>query len=173
MGLTIFTIILALFIAEITFLSTKEHKLLPTSKEDINFSTITFEGIKGYHIDKEGISEHIIASQARKFADHDELDDVQLSFEEENLTHHIQAVKANLKDGIFTLQEKVVYTNNQPIELKSEELFYYTKSKILKSPSSFEMTSSQGTMHGDNFVYEMQKKQITGTKMHYTFEVTE
>ncbi len=173
MGLKIFTIILILFIAEITFLSTKEPKVLKTSTKDINYSTIEFTQLQGASIDKNGISRHISASKALKFKTHDALYDINTTFEQKGVTHHLQAQKMHHRENMLTLTGKVLYENNQSLHLKSEKLEYNVKTKILKSPSTFKLTSNQGIMIGERFRYDMNKQKIQGEKMQYRFEVDE
>ncbi len=173
MGLKIFSIILILFIAEITFLSTKKPKELKVSKKDINYSTIEFRGLQGCSIDKTGISQRITASRARKFKTHDELYDLNTTFIENNISHRLTAKRAHFKDDIFRLTKEVYYENNQSMQIKSEELEYNTKTKIAESKTPFTLTSKQGEMHGDTFVYDMQHGKIAGKKMQYNFEVKE
>ncbi len=173
MGLKIFTIILILFIAEITFLSTKEPKVLNVSKEDINYSTIKFIGLQGASIDANGISERIVASKALKFKTHDELYDLNTTFHKEGVSHTLIASQARYQNELLFLKGDVTYENNQSLHIKSEELEYNVKTKIVTSPSAFRLTSNKGIMIGDSFVYDMNNTSIKGEKMHYNFEVNE
>ena len=173
MGLKIFTIILLLFIAEITFLSTKEPKTLQSSKKDISYATIAFKGVQGYSIDANGISEQLVASEALKYQYHDELYDINTTFHEGNLTHHLTAKQARHENGIFHLRGEVLYENNQSMQIKSEELEYNTHTKMLKSPSAFVLRSRQGDMCGDTFVLNTQKHAMKSKGIHYTLEVDE
>jgi len=173
MGLKIFSIILILFIAEITFLSTKKPKELKISKEDINYSTIEFTGVQGCSIDKDGISERIIASRARKYKTYDALDDLNTSFIQNGLSHTLTAKNARLQNGTLHLTREVHYENNQSLRIKSEELEYNTKTKIAQSQTPFILTSKQGDMTGDSFVYDMQNGVIKSQHIQYNFEVKE
>ncbi len=173
MGLKIFTILLILFIAEITFLSTKEPKVLKTSKKDINYSTIEFTGLQGCSIDEDGISERIVASKALKFKTHDELYDLNTSFQKKDITHHLSALQARYKNDHLYLKGNVLYENNQSLHIKSEELEYNVKTKIVKGSSAFTLTSNKGIMIGDSFEYDMNNEALKGEKMHYQFEVKE
>jgi len=172
-GLKIFTIILILFIAEITFLSTKEPKILNISKEDINYSTIEFSGLQGCSINEEGVSERLVASKVLKFKTHDELYDLNTTFHEDGVIHTLSAAKAHYQNTLLTLKGDVAYENNQSLHIKSEELEYNVKTKIVTSPSAFRLTSNKGIMIGDSFVYDMNNSSIKGEKMHYNFEVNE
>jgi LPS export ABC transporter protein LptC len=173
MGLKIFSIFLILFIAEITFLSTKKPKELKISKKDINYSTIEFRGLQGCSIDKTGISERITASRALKFKTHDELYDLNTTFIEENITHKLTAKRAYYQNNIFRLTKEVNYENNQSMQIKSEELEYNTKTKIAESKTPFILTSKQGEMHGKTFIYDMKQGKIEGEQIQYNFEVKE
>ena len=173
MGLKIFSIILILFIAEITFLSTKEPKILKVSKKDINYSTIKFTTLQGCTIQKEGISQRIRASKALKFKTYDELYDLNTSFLEQGIRHTLIAKKARYQDDILYLTGDVLYENNQSLHIKSKELEYNVKTKIAKSPVAFTLSSNQGIMIGDSFVYDMKNGALKGEKMHYSFEVNE
>ena len=173
MGLKIFTIILILFVAEITFLSTKEPKKLSSFKKDINYSTIEFTKIKGITITKKGITEKITASKVLKFKTHDELYNISASFQENNISHTLQAKKATYKNGYLTLSEDVHYENNQSLQIKSQELEYNTKTKIATSPGAFTMYSDKGVAHGDTFVYDIKTNRLKGQKLRYSFEVDE
>jgi len=173
MGLKIFSIILILFIAEITFLSTKKPKELKVSTEDINYSTIEFTGLQGCSIDKTGISERIVASHARKYKDHDELDNLNTTFIQNGLSHTLTAKSARLQNDILHLTKEVHYENNQSLRIKSEELEYNTKTKIAQSHTPFTLTSKQGNMQGDRFIYDMRHGKIESKQIHYNFEVDE
>jgi len=172
-GLKIFTIILILFIAEITFLSTKEPKLLKISKEDINYSTIKFTKLQGATITENGISERIVASKALKFKTYDELYDLNTTFHKKGVSHAICAAHARYEDAILFLKGNVLYENNQSLHIKSEELEYNVKTKIVKSPSAFKLTSDRGIMIGNSFEYDMEHDALKGGSMHYNFEVNE
>jgi LPS export ABC transporter protein LptC len=172
-GLKLFSIILILFIAEITFLSTKEPKILKVTKEDINYSTIKFTKLQGCRIDNEGISQRISASQARKFKTYDELYDLNTSFQNKNVEHTLIAKKARFQNDILYLKGDVLYENNQTTHIKSEELEYNVKTKIVKSPVAFTLTSNKGIMRGKSFTYDMKNGALEGEGMHYSFEVDE
>ena len=173
MGLKIFAIILILFIAEITFLSTKEPKTLHVSKEDINYSTIEFIGLQGCSIDKEGISARIVAAKAFKFKTHDEIYDLNTSFHHQNTLHTLVANHARYQNALLLLNGNVLYENNQSLHIKSEELEYNIKTKVVKSPTDFALHSNKGIMIGSHFVYDMQEQLLQGGKMRYNFEVEE
>jgi len=172
-GLKIFAIILILFIAEITFLSTKEPKVLKISKEDINYSTIEFTALQGCTINQEGISQRISATKARKFKTYDTLDDINATFQQNGIQHTLKAKKGRFVGDILTLTQDVLYENNQSLHIKTQKLEYNVKTKIAQSPSTFTLTSNKGIMIGDGFVYDMKNGTLKGQKMHYNFEADE
>lgn len=170
MGLKIFAVILILFIAEITFLSNKKPKSLHLSKEDINYSRVTFTDIKSVHITQDGISQQLLASKAYKYPAYEELLDLNASFVEKNIKHRLLANKATHKEEVFYLKGGAIYENNQSLRIKSEELEYNTATKVAQSPLTFSLFSKQGDMQGDSFVYDTIKGHVTGKKIDYTFE---
>ncbi len=173
MGLKIFAIILLLFAAEITFLSTKQPKDLRVSTNDINYTTVAFYGLKGCKIDANGISEHLEASKALKFKTYDELYDLNTTFVKKDITHTLIAQKARYQNERLYLSGDVRYDNNKSMRIKSRELEYNTITKIVKSPVPFTLTSAKGTMVGDSFIYDMTNGKIKGEKMHYRLEVND
>jgi len=162
-----------LFVAEITFLSTKEPKHIKLSKKDINYSTIEFTALQGSSIDKNGISETIKALKALKFKTHDELYEFNTTFQQKGVTHTLSSSKARYENDKLFLSGDVHYENNQSMQIKSKELEYNVNTKIAKSLSPFTLRSSKGNMVGDSFVYDMTNNTIEGEKMQYRFEVDE
>jgi LPS export ABC transporter protein LptC len=173
MALKIFTIILALFVAELTFLATKKPKELNHKKKQIITSDIEFTNLSGANIDKFGVKNHINAKKAIKFATYNEMYDIDASFSEKNLTHNIKAKKAIYKDEYLTFENNVIYENNQSLYIKTQNLEYNTKTEVASSSKAFILTSKESTMRGEGFVYDMKNKNLKGTKLHYTQEVDE
>lgn len=173
MGLKIFAIILILFIAEITFLSTKEPKVLKVSKKDINYATIEFTALQGCTINQDGITQRIAAAKAQKFKTYETLRDVNASFQQNGILHTLKAKKGHFEGDILSLTQNVLYENNQSLHIKTQKLEYNIKTKVAKSPDTFALTSNQGIMIGDSFVYDMKNGTLEGQKMHYNFEADE
>jgi len=173
MALKIFTIIMVLFVAELTFLATKEPKKLKTNKKEIVTSDIEFRNLSGASVDEYGLKNSIKAKKAIKFKTHDELFDIDAAFADEGLTHSIKAKKAIYENNHLTFENDVFYENNQSLTIKTQNLEYNTKTEVASSSKAFILTSKESTMRGEGFVYDMKNKNLKGTKLHYTQEVDE
>ncbi len=173
MALKLFTILLALFVAEITFLAFKEPKTISTKKDTLNHSTIKFTNIQSYSIDKNGIQNSIKASKALKFTQHDEIYDINISYKNDNREDQISAKKAIYTNGIFYLTQNVFYENNLSISLKSEELEYDSKNRVARSNLPFKFYNKQGNMIGEGFRYDIQNQIFKSNKVKFEIEYKE
>jgi LPS export ABC transporter protein LptC len=173
MALKIFTIIMVLFVAELTFLATKEPKKLKTEQKEIVTSDIEFNNLSGASIDENGLKNSIKAKKAIKFKTHDELFGIDASFTDEGLTHSIKAKKAIYQNNNITFENDVFYENNQSLTIKTQNLEYNTKKEVASSSKPFILTSKESIMSGDSFIYDMKNKNLKGTKLHYIQEVDE
>ncbi len=173
MALKFFTILLVLFVAEITFLALKEPKIISSTKEKLNHSTIKFTDIDSYLINKDGIQSSIKASKALKFSHHDEVYDINISYKNQDREDQISAKKAIHTDGIFYLTQNVLYENNLSISLESEELEYDTHKKIANSNLPFKFFTPKGNMIGEGFRYDIQKQILNAHKVKFEIEYEE
>jgi LPS export ABC transporter protein LptC len=174
MALKFFTILLALFVAEITFLAFKEPKSIKSSNEDkLNHSTIKFTDIQSYMINKDGIQNSIRASKALKFANHDEVYDINISYINRGRKDQISAKKAIHTNGIFYLTQNVFYENNLSISLESEELEYDSRNKIAHSNLPFKFYTQKGNMIGEGFRYDIQNQILKSNKVKFEIEYKE
>ncbi len=173
MALKFFTILLVLFVAEITFLALKEPKIISTTQDHINHSTIEFTNVQSYMITKDGIQNNIQASKALKFSHHDEVYDINISYKNNNREDHISAKKAIHTDGTFYLTKNVLYENNLSLSLHSEEIEYNIDKKIAHSNSPFEFSTPKGNMIGEGFRYDIQNQILKSNRVKFKIEYEE
>ncbi len=173
MALKIFTIILALFIAELTFLATKEPKNLKHKKEDLFSANLEFEKLKGSTITLDGITNSLKASKAIKYDNKEELYKIDLTYKDTNLTHTIKAEKAIHKDDKLIFKKNIFYENNQSMQIKTENLEYNLKDKVISSKEPFIMSRDDSRLRGDSFVYDMKNRALKAKEIDYTQEVDE
>lgn len=167
MALKVFAIALMLFLAEIVFLTTKDFKDGNTHRENLDFTDISFENIHSYLVTKEGCDSKLEATQLLKYKAHVEVYDVKTEFLHKNQQNNIQAKKAILKGDLIHLIGDVNYENNASLEVKSEDLVYNTKTKISTTDTSFILTSDQGSVKGENFIYDQINGTIKAQNIHY------
>ena len=159
MALKIFAIAIILFLAEVVFLTTKDFKDSTHTRQDLDFTDISFENINSYLVTQEGCNSKLEASKLLKYKDHAKVYDVKTEFLHQNQQNNIQSKKATIKGDIIHLMGDVNYENNSSLHVKSEDLVYNTKTKVSIIKTPFTLTSDRGTVKGNNFIYD----QINGT----------
>ncbi len=168
MALRIFAIAILLFLAEIVFLTTKDFKDYQNEKNDIDFTDIAFENINGYLITKDGLEAKLDASRLLKWGDRSQLFDAQALFLHQNRQNSISANEVLLEEDTMYFSGDVHYENNESLDIKSQTLVYNTKTEVLDSTMPFKLTSMQGDVNGDSFVYEQKEGIIRIKKVKYT-----
>ncbi len=167
MALKIFAIAIILFLAEIVFLTTKDFKDNNYKKSDIDFTDIAFEDINGYQITKDGVTAKIEASKLLKYSDYAIVIDVKTEFLHQDMKNKISSNEAILKNDTIELFTDVHYENNESTQIFSQNLLYNTKTEILFSKTPFTLTSNQGIVEGDNFIYDQKNGTIKAEKIRY------
>jgi LPS export ABC transporter protein LptC len=168
MGLKIFAIVMMLFLAEIVFLTTKEFKDKKSDRNDIDFTDIAFEDIKGYLITKDGCKSKLEAKKLLKYKNHAEAYQVKTEFLKQDKKNYIQANKAIIKDDIIHLTDHVNYENNESLHLKSEDLVYNSKTKETIIDTLFTLTTDRGKVDGNNLIYDQKNGIIKAENIVYT-----
>ena len=173
MGLKIFTIILALFIAELTFLATKEPKDLSQKEKDFTTADLSFSDLKGATITPFGISSKLEAKKVVQFKNKQKLYKIKASHKEANLTHTIKADMAIGEDGLISFKDNVFYQNSQNLQILTQFLEYNTIKKKITAPSAFSMSRGDAKLDGKSLLYDLVSKNISVVKPHFTQEVDE
>ncbi len=170
MALKIFAIAIILFLAEIVFLTTKDFKDSSNGRKDIDFTDITFENIHSYHVTKEGLRAKLEASKVLKYKEHAKIYDIKTEFTHKNRQNNIKANEALLKGDTIHLLGDVNYEDNASLEIKSEDLLYNTKTKIVTIDVPFRLTSQSGNVVGTNLIYDQKNGTIKAKNIKYESE---
>ena len=171
MALKIFTIIMALFVAEITFLATKEPKKIKVEAKKELQADIVFTNLQGKMLDENGSKGELKASKATRYNDHEKLFDININFKDENLSNHLRAKEAIHKDGKMIFQKSVEYENNQSMKILSQNLVYDMKKKLISSNLPFHLLKDNATISGESFRYDTKNRKVEIEKVKYTQEV--
>ncbi|RUM67265.1 MAG: LPS export ABC transporter periplasmic protein LptC [Sulfurospirillum sp.] len=171
MGLKIFTIILVLFIAELTFLATKEPKDLSTNIASGAEANLRFKNLKGESFTKEGKTNKIEALEVIRYKDHEKLYNIKASYNESDIKHTISAKEAIHQDGLVTFKKAVNYENNQSLQIKTENLRYNIYDKTINLDSPFVLQKNNATLIGESLFYRLKDRYMSVEKPKFTQEV--
>ncbi len=153
MGVKIFAIFTFLFMFEIIFLNTTQFKST-AKRKNIDYTDISFDKIDSYLITEKGVSSTLNSSKVLKYKDHIELFDINAMLTKNSKKNYIKADKSIIKEEIITLKGDVRYESNDSIEIKSENLQYNKKSKIVSNNEAFTFNSKNGNVKGSNLFYD-------------------
>ncbi len=173
MALKIFTIIMALFVAEITFLATKEPKKLKNKERKILTANLEFDKLKGFSIDEKGVTNSLHASKVLRFDNKEQLFDIDAKYIDKNITHLIKAKEAIHQNDTIVFKERVDYQNSKEIEIVGKNLEYNIKTKVISSAMPFELKKDNTTLYGKNFIYDMKQELLQANKIKYIQKVDE
>ncbi len=172
MGVKIFSIVLILFAAELLFLSTKEPKKISISKEDINYTTIEFENLNAFKIQKDGVHDSLKASKALKYKNYSKLFDIDTKIKKDGLLHNISSKSATYTTDKITFTPNVKYENNNSITIKTDILTYLIDKKVASSDKPFELIGKNYRVSGDSFHYDIKDGKLDGKNIRYLQEVS-
>lgn len=170
MAVKIFAIILLLFVLEIAFLTTHKPITLEIKNTPIDFSNVTFENINTYIVTKEGIKATIWAKKALAYDTRNELYNTQSTLYNPTHIDYIKADKVIQNGEDLHLFGHIRYESNTSMLLKSDELLYNTKTKIVKSLSPFTMQHQELDSKGENFVFDTKQNILHATYVTLTLE---
>lgn len=137
-------------------------------KKKRDLPQIEFEKVKNYHITLQGIDSIIKAKKAFKFADRDEMYDVETEGKRGGFHERLLSKIAVLKDGIFYFSGDVDYKRSDGISLKSDSLEYALNDEILISRSPFELRDEKGVVRGKSFKFNRKTGIVKAKKIKST-----
>jgi len=167
MGLKIFTVLLVLFIAELTFLATKDPKDLSFQEKDIATADLSFDNLKGISITKQGVKSKLEAKKVKKFKDDQILYGIKVYHKDGNLTHNIQAKRAIHKDSKITFKNSVKYKNSQNLHIFTQNLEYNISNKKIIVNSPFTLSKDESKLNGETLIYDTKLKKLSVDKPHF------
>ena len=167
MGLKIFTVLLVLFIAELTFLATKEPKDLTQEKRDFATADISFSTLKGISLTQQGVVNRLEASKVNRFKDHINLYNIKVFHKDENLTHNIQAKSAIYKKESVQFKDLVKYKNSDDLHIFTQLLEYNIAKKEIVVDSPFTMIKDGSKLEGIKLIYDTKYKRLSVEKPHF------
>ncbi|WP_419677578.1 LPS export ABC transporter periplasmic protein LptC [Aliarcobacter lanthieri] len=173
MGLKIFVGII--FIISIFFYFTP----IKETKKDIKNEDIAlfiFEKPNMYSFDKNGLTRIIIAEQAIRYENRDEMyfGDITINNSNEKRDFKSERIKANFivkKGAIYTLKEDVEYLRDDFVKIYTQHLIYDDLNKIAKNNKPFKAEYYTHKYNGENLYFNIDKDIINSKNTHFEIDM--
>ncbi|WP_026804607.1 LPS export ABC transporter periplasmic protein LptC [Aliarcobacter lanthieri] len=173
MGLKIFVGII--FIISIFFYFTP----IKETKKDIKNEDIAlfiFEKPNMYSFDKNGLTKIIIAEQAIRYENRDEMyfGDITINNSNEKRDFKSESIKANFivkKGAIYTLKEDVEYLRDDFVKIYTQHLIYDDLNKIAKNNKPFKAEYYTHKYNGENLYFNIDKDIINSKNTHFEIDM--
>lgn len=171
MGITKF--IYALLICAVVFLvTTKEQVEIKVKKEEK--PSVTFENSVMYEIDSKSVKQVIQSQKADIYKKHEELYNATIIAKSDANETTSNSLSANhmvkIKDQLF-VNGDVHFQSEDDIILKSQELRYNMKTKILQNDTQFEAINNNNIFKGEKLYFDGDKKQIIAKKTQFKIDL--
>ena len=115
---------------------------------------------KNYEITKDGIHSITTSDVARRFAKHDEFENIIVLQKKDDLLGVLSADSAKLTDDKLDLKNNVVYVRSDDFLYKSDEAQYDRKNEILTSDVPFESKYGDDKFNGKDLKYSLRDKNL-------------
>ncbi|MBL3518999.1 LPS export ABC transporter periplasmic protein LptC [Arcobacter lanthieri] len=173
MGLKIFVGIIFVISIFFYFTPIKETKK-DVKNEDI--ALFIFEKPNMYSFDKNGLTRIIIAEQAIRYENRDEMyfGDITINNSNKERDFKSESIKANFivkKGAIYTLKEDVEYLRDDFIKINTQHLIYDDLNKIAKNSKPFKAEYYAHKYNGENLYFNIDKDIINSKNTHFEIDM--
>ncbi|MFV7790142.1 LPS export ABC transporter periplasmic protein LptC [Aliarcobacter lanthieri] len=173
MGLKIFVGIIFVISIFFYFTPIKETKK-DVKNEDI--ALFIFEKPNMYSFDKNGLTRIIIAEQAIRYENRDEMyfGDITINNSNKERDFKSESIKANFivkKGAIYTLKEDVEYLRDDFIKINTQHLIYDDLNKIAKNSKPFKAEYYTHRYNGENLYFNIDKDIINSKNTHFEIDM--
>ncbi|RBQ26804.1 MULTISPECIES: LPS export ABC transporter periplasmic protein LptC [Arcobacteraceae] len=173
MGLKIFVGIIFVISIFFYFTPIKETKK-DVKNEDI--ALFIFEKPNMYSFDKNGLTRIIIAEQAIRYENRDEMyfGDITINNSNKERDFKSESIKANFivkKGAIYTLKEDVEYLRDDFIKINTQHLIYDDLNKIAKNSKPFKAEYYTHKYNGENLYFNIDKDIINSKNTHFEIDM--
>ena len=173
MGIKFFTFVLFVLAIGAYFIPVKN---IQNSVADKDLPVVVFEKPFMYTLDEKSIHRIVIASQAVKYQNRDEMFNADITIKNLNTTQNFknEELKADLIVKVgdnYTLTNNVKYTRDDFIKLNTHELFYDDIKKIANNTKPFDAIYNNHFVEGKQFYLDINKNFITAQNTHFEIEI--
>ena len=134
----------------------KPYMLAP--KVDKNVPEVVMNDVQSFEVTKQGVVSFLSSDIVRRYASHDEFENVNMLKKSENgFVDSVSAKLGVLKKKDLLLRKDVRYDRSDGLVLVSDEVKYNLDTKILSSNMAFVLSNPRGISYGSSFVYDTNK----------------
>ncbi|MGB5793209.1 LPS export ABC transporter periplasmic protein LptC [Poseidonibacter sp.] len=151
-----------------------ENKL--NTNDSLDIPLVVFDKPLMYTLDEENVSKIIDATHAVRYKNRDEMYDATITLKnskpEEN--YNFEELKAEViikKADDITLRKNVFYKRDDFVDLKTDELFYNTKTKIAYNSKPYEGNYYKHYIKGTNLYLDGIKDNMKSKNVHFEVEM--
>lgn len=174
MGIKLFTFILFVLAIGAYFIPVKN---IQNSVADKDLPIVVFEKPFMYTLDEKSIHRIVVASQAVKYQNRDEMfnADITLKNQDETKTFVSERLKADFivkKADVYTAIDNVKYTRDDFIKLNTNEMIYDNTNRIAQNSKPFNGIYNNHLINGTNLYFDINNDYITAQNTHFEIDVT-
>lgn len=174
MGIKFFVFVLFVLSIGAYFIPVQNIK---NSVADKDLPVVVFEKPFMYTLDEKSIHRIVIASQAVKYQNRDEMfnADITLKNQDETKTFISERLKADFivkKADIYTAINNVKYTRDDFVKLNTNEMIYDNTNKIAQNSKPFDGIYNNHLIKGSNLYFDIKNDYITAKNTHFEIDVT-
>lgn len=150
---------------------------LENSEVNKDIPMVVFEKPFMYSLDENSVHRIIIAKNAIKFKDRDEMYFADITIKNQDSAkdynqERLQSDKIIKQGDVYTLTDNVKYSRDNFINLNTQELIFDDKNKIAKNNKPFDGVYYTHYVNGSNLYVEINNQFIQANNTHFEIDVT-
>lgn len=174
MGIKLFTFVLFVLSIGAYFIPVKN---IQNSVADKDLPIVVFEKPFMYTLDEKSIHRIVVASQAVKYQNRDEMFNADITLKNRDSTKNFTSERLLAdfilkKADVYTAINNVRYTRDNFIRLNTHELIYDNTNKIAQNGKPFNGYYNNNLINGSNLYFDINNDYITAQNTHFEIDVT-
>lgn len=174
MGIKSFIFVLFIFAVGAYFVPVKNIENNVMGKD---LPIVVFENPFMYTLDEKSINRIVIASQAVKYQNRDEMFNADITLKNQDTTKSFsnERLKADFivkKADVYTAIDNVKYTRDNFIKLNTQEMIYDNTNRIAQNSKPFDGIYNNHVFIGSNLYFDIKNDYITAQNTHFEIDVT-
>lgn len=150
---------------------------LNKNEDSKDIPLLIFEKPVVYTLDENSVNRVVIASNAVRYENRDEMFDADITLKNQDPTQdfyseNLIANKIVKRGGIYTLTDNVKYKRDNFIQVNTDYLIYDDINKIAKNNKPFESTYNSYFYKGTNLYLDLNNSNIKSKDTHFEIDLT-